>query len=166
MLNSAHVLLRTAEPLLALGRYIPPLLQRLLIEQSMARLFARPVAEGCFACLQGRWLRLEVSDLDLSWHVTLGRRGLQVHERAPADLTIRGNWREFLLLASRHEDPDTLFFRRRLTVEGDTELGLEIKNLIDSLDPEDLPPRLWRMLRWLGAQAAIDDRAAVASHPV
>lgn len=42
-------------------------------------------------------------------------------------MTISGNWREFLLLASRQEDPDTLFFRRRLQIDGDTELGLAVK---------------------------------------
>lgn len=165
MLSSARMALQVGEPLLALGRHVPFLMQRLFIEQSMAKLFAQPVADGRFDCLQGRWLRLEVSDLGLAWNLTRGRLGLQLNEQAPADLVIRGNWREFLLLASRHEDPDTLFFRRRLTIEGDTELGLEIKNLIDSLDPDDLPPRLWRLLRWLGAEAANASRSPVPPHP-
>ena len=164
MLSPARVLLRAGGPLLALGRHTPFLMQRLVIEQSMARLFSGPVAEGSFDCLQGRWLRLEVSDLGLAWNVTRGRLGLQLNEHARADLVIRGNWREFLLLASRYEDPDTLFFRRRLTIEGDTELGLEIKNLIDSLDPDDLPPRLWQTLRWLGGEAVIDERTHGQPH--
>lgn len=163
MLNPARFVLRVAAPVLALGRHTPFPMQRLLIEQSMARLFAEPVADGSFDCLRGRWLRLEVSDLGLAWNLTRGRLGLQLNARAPADLVIRGNWRDFLLLASRHEDPDTLFFRRRLTVEGDTELGLEIKNLIDSLDPDDLPPRLWRILRWLGAEVVTDERSPTAA---
>lgn len=37
------------------------------------------------------------------------------------------------------EDPDSLFFQRRLRIEGDTELGLEVKNLMDSLDLDELP---------------------------
>ncbi|MEE8428093.1 MAG: SCP2 sterol-binding domain-containing protein, partial [Gammaproteobacteria bacterium] len=36
------------------------------------------------------------------------------------------------------EDSDTLFFQRRLRMEGDTELGLEIKNFLDSLDADAL----------------------------
>ncbi|WP_022963856.1 ubiquinone anaerobic biosynthesis accessory factor UbiT [Halopseudomonas pelagia] len=165
MLSPVHLALRATGPLLGLGRHAPFVLQRLLIEQAMASLFAEPLADGSFACLQGRWLRLEVADLGLAWNVTRGRLGLQLGEHASADLLIRGNWREFLLLASRHEDPDTLFFRRRLTIEGDTELGLEIKNLIDSLDPEELPPRLWRVLRWLGAGVAADECPPVPPHP-
>lgn len=166
MLNPTRILLLAGSPLLALGRHTPFTLQRLVIERCMARLFAGPVTDGSFDCLRGRWLRLEVSDLGLAWNLTRGRLGLQLNERAPADLVIRGNWREFLLLASRHEDPDTLFFRRRLTIEGDTELGLEIKNLIDSLDPDDLPPRLWRTLRWLGAEVVTDERSPVPVQPV
>ncbi|EXJ09542.1 ubiquinone anaerobic biosynthesis accessory factor UbiT [Nitrincola nitratireducens] len=37
-------------------------------------------------------------------------------------------------MAKRTEDPDSLFFQRQLSIEGDTELGLGIKNLLDSLE--------------------------------
>lgn len=153
MLNLAQLALRVGDPLLPLSRHVPFAVQRLVIEKAMARIFAEPVTEGEFDCLQGRWLRLEVTDLALTWNVTRTEKGLKLDQYAPADLCIRGNWREFLLLASRQEDPDTLFFRRRLIIEGDTELGLQIKNLMDSLDPDQLPPRLWQLVRWLGSGA-------------
>ena len=38
------------------------------------------------------------------------------------------------LLGMRKEDPDTLFFSRRLVVEGDTELGLIAKNTLDAVE--------------------------------
>jgi predicted lipid carrier protein YhbT len=44
-----------------------------------------------------------------------------------------------LLLATRKEDADTLFFRRQLKTSGDTELGLYVKNFLDGLEPETLP---------------------------
>ncbi|MCI2285515.1 SCP2 sterol-binding domain-containing protein [Colwellia sp. MSW7] len=44
-----------------------------------------------------------------------------------------------LIVYGRKQDPDTLFFQRRLKIEGDTELGLEVKNLIDAIDIEQLP---------------------------
>lgn len=150
MLNLTQLVLRSADPLLGLARHVPFTLQRRVLEAVVARLFAEPVAEGAFDLLQGRWLRLEVSDLQLAWCLTRERRGLRMAARAPVDVCIRGNWREFVLLASRQEDPDTLFFRRRLVIEGDTELGLAMKNLLDSLDPEQLPPRLWRSLCRVG----------------
>ncbi len=34
----------------------------------------------------------------------------------------------------RKEDSDTLFFNRRLVVEGDTELGLVAKNTLDAIE--------------------------------
>ena len=46
---------------------------------------------------------------------------------------------DLILVAGRKEDPDTLFFQRRLSIEGDTELGLEVKNLMDNIEFEQLP---------------------------
>jgi len=43
------------------------------------------------------------------------------------------------MIATRRQDPDTLFFQRRLIVEGDTELGLYVKNLMDSIEIEAMP---------------------------
>jgi predicted lipid carrier protein YhbT len=57
-----------------------------------------------------------------------------------SDVTFSGALNEFILIAGRKEDPDTLFFQRRLVIEGDTELGLEIKNLLDNIDFENLSP--------------------------
>lgn len=46
-------------------------------------------------------------------------------------------------LARRQEDPDTLFFNRRLSMEGDTELGLVVKNAIDALELPVLDLQQW-----------------------
>jgi predicted lipid carrier protein YhbT len=54
---------------------------------------------------------------------------------------------------AREEDPDTLFFGRRLLMEGDTDLGLLVKNTLDGvelprLDPARLAPaEILRRLR-------------------
>ena len=45
-------------------------------------------------------------------------------------------------MVSRQEDPDTLFFNRSLAIEGDTELGLRVKNMLDALE--------WPALSWQG----------------
>ena len=50
------------------------------------------------------------------------------------DLAFRANLSAFLQVASRQEDPDTLFFNRELSIEGDTELGLVVKNMLDAVD--------------------------------
>lgn len=162
MLNLADLLLKAGGPVLPLGRHIPFAVQKLVIEQAMKRLFAEPLNDGEFDVLEGRWLRIEVSDLGMAWCLTRDAVGLRLARSAPVDVCIRGNWKEFLLLASRQEDPDTLFFRRRLVIEGDTDLGLAVKNLVDSLDPELMPPRLWQLISWLGAAAREQEQVARA----
>lgn len=97
--------------------------------------------------LVGRRYAIRVKDLGLSLRFTVTQRGFSPDSGAP-DLTISATARDFLLLLARREDPDTLFFSRRLVSEGDTELGLTVKNLLDALDPElvlrRLPPPLAR----------------------
>ncbi|MFJ3259171.1 SCP2 domain-containing protein [Pseudomonas sp. NPDC086581] len=139
--------LRAANRLLPLAARVPAGLQRAVLQRAANRLFAEPLANGAFDILDGHWLRLEVSDLGLAWCFTHDRNGLRFADACTASVTIRGSWRDFLLLAGRQEDPDTLFFRRRLVIEGDTELGLAVKNLIDSLDPDSLPAWLWSAMR-------------------
>ncbi|UNG19649.1 ubiquinone anaerobic biosynthesis accessory factor UbiT [Stutzerimonas zhaodongensis] len=159
MLNPRAHLLKLGEHLLPLAARTPFALQRIALERSLNQLFAEPLAEDAFEALEGHWMRLEVVDLKLAWCLSCDRQKLRIAEQAPVQVTIRGNWREFLLLASRQEDPDTLFFRRRLVIEGDTELGLAIKNLIDSLDPDLLPPWLWKVLQGTGEEVAQAGRA-------
>ncbi|EHQ52358.1 hypothetical protein ECTPHS_06687 [Ectothiorhodospira sp. PHS-1] len=52
------------------------------------------------------------------------------------DVRIRGRLEDFWRLATRSEDPDTLFFSRRLDLEGETEAGLYLKNLLDTAEPD------------------------------
>jgi len=163
MLNPRAHLLKLGEHLLPLAARTPFALQRIALERSLNQLFAEPLAEDAFEALEGHWMRLEVVDLKLAWCLSCDRQKLRIAEQAPVQVTIRGNWREFLLLASRQEDPDTLFFRRRLVIEGDTELGLAIKNLIDSLDPDLLPPWLWKVLQGAGEEVALAGRAQPAN---
>ncbi len=73
-----------------------------------------------------------------------------------ADVTIRGDAAAFLALAGGAADPDMLFFRRRLSVEGDVALGLSIKNLLESYEPRQrLPAPLCRALEHAAAQVDI-----------
>ena len=55
------------------------------------------------------------------------------------DLAFRANLSAFLQLVARQEDPDTLFFNRELSIEGDTELGLIVKNMLDAVEWPKLP---------------------------
>lgn len=55
------------------------------------------------------------------------------------DLSFRANLSAFMQLLARQEDPDTLFFNRELSIEGDTELGLIVKNMLDAVEWPQLP---------------------------
>ncbi|MBI1943986.1 MAG: SCP2 sterol-binding domain-containing protein [Betaproteobacteria bacterium] len=85
------------------------------------------------ASLQGRVLRLELKEIGFGPQFTLGAFGLKPAFGKP-DVTIRASVADYLALALRREDPDTLFFSRRLVIEGETELGLVVKNALDSAD--------------------------------
>lgn len=50
----------------------------------------------------------------------------------PADVRLSALAVDFFQLASGMEDADTLFFRRRLKMEGDTELGVAVKYWLDA----------------------------------
>lgn len=91
--------------------------------------------------LVGRRYAIRVKDLGLLLRFTLTSRGFSPDSGTP-DLTITASARDFLLLLGRREDPDTLFFSRRLVSEGDTELGLIVKNMLDAIDPESVFRRM------------------------
>lgn len=104
--------------------------------------------------LTGKLVCLRVTDGGLTLHFTLTPKGFRpAVSSAKPDLMISARARDFLALALREEDPDTLFFNRRLVMEGDTDLGLLVKNTLDAvdwphLDPEALhPARLLAILR-------------------
>lgn len=101
------------------------------------RLFAPELKAGELDFLDGQVMRIGVDDarVDLRLTLTGGRIRPAPAGRAP-DLSIEGSVYEFLLLATRREDPDTLFFNRRLRLGGSTELGLYVKNFLDSLELE------------------------------
>jgi len=92
--------------------------------------------------LVGKRLELRVTDAGLHLRMRFtGRAFVPLLDAQGADVRISASAYDFLLLACRKADPDSLFFSRRLLIEGDTELGLLIKNTLDAVDL----PALWRM---------------------
>ncbi len=113
-------------------RFVPFDFQRSAMEPVMQSVFKETFDDG---------------ELELHWNITLGEKGLMM---APgpvnADAVIRGALKEFVSLANQMEDPDTLFFQRRLVMEGDTELGLGVKNTMFSTEFTGFPLLL---IQWL-----------------
>lgn len=107
----------------------------LLLVTGLNLALARLLAPDVTQMLVGKKLRLCVIDtqwtFDFEW---LNGRFCACQNKNSADLTISASAYDFVLLARRQEDPDTLFFSRRLSMEGDTELGLLVKNTLDAIE--------------------------------
>lgn len=140
-------------------RALPPALQRRLLERVLARVLAAPLATDAMDFMHGRRLGIDISDLDLHWVIEGGDGQLRVVDAIP-EASVRGTATDLLLLASRLEDADTLFFQRRLVLTGDTELGLTARNLLERLPWESVPLAL-RIVLNRSARVA---RAARAVH--
>ena len=61
-------------------------------------------------------------------------------------------------LIQQEVDPDTLFFRRKLKISGDTELAHHVKNTIDTLNPDLIPPMFMKLLAEYRARFLKSDR--------
>ncbi|MGC3875208.1 ubiquinone anaerobic biosynthesis accessory factor UbiT [Halomonas sp. GXIMD04776] len=127
---------------------LPLAIKRRIVEPVLNHSFAEPLAEGEFDALEGRRITLRISDLGVSLTLGLENQRLMLLDE-PGEAVIRGGWREFLCLATRREDPDSLFFQRRLLIEGDTELGLTLKNLLDGQEEGLAQGRLGALLNHL-----------------
>lgn len=121
----------------AIDQRLPMPVKQLVAEAPLNRLFARAISDGEFDEFAGRRIRLEVDGGQPGITIGFWAGRLRVVD-GPGEATIRGSLAAFKTLAERRQDPDQLFFQRRLIIEGDTELGLALKNLLDSLE--------WRLL--------------------
>jgi predicted lipid carrier protein YhbT len=88
--------------------------------------------------LKQKWVGICVDDIGLRFEVGVEQQ-LRVRAFTQPDVTLSANVPELILVAAGKEDPDTLFFQRKLRIEGDTELGLEVKNLLLSIELDNLP---------------------------
>ncbi len=128
-------------------RLTPFFVHQTVIELGLAKVFHEAIEEGELDFLVGRTVTIVVADIDWQFTVSLVNQRLAVQPAVmEPDAVMRAASRDLLRIAARKVDPDTLFFQRRLKMEGDTELGLAVKNLLDSLDMDSLPQPLVRVL--------------------
>lgn len=110
-----------------------------LLVSLLNHLFQQQLVQGDLDFLESRTAVIHLQDAGVQFRFTKGRKQLVVHSgEGPVDMTISGSLYDFIQLSMGREDPDTLFFQRRIRLEGNVELGLETKNLIYSLDLEAL----------------------------
>ena len=139
--NLQHRLVKTAPSVLAFPvAFVPFFAQKKLLADLLSLLFKEAIEDGDLEFLEDKWLKVEVTDLKLTWFLSFADEQLVIKEHSEqVDVTFSGDVNELILIAGRKEDPDTLFFQRRLSIQGDTELGLEVKNLLDNIDFDSLP---------------------------
>ena len=116
-----------------MGR-VPESVHSRLLCTALNRLLKPELGDGELDFLADRCLAIRVLDLEARYRITLREGRLVAAGGQAPDLTLSGDTEEFMLLATRTEDPDTLFFQRRLHLDGDTELGLMVKNFLDALE--------------------------------
>ncbi|MBI5900612.1 MAG: SCP2 sterol-binding domain-containing protein [Rhodocyclales bacterium] len=100
--------------------------------------------EDTLAEIEGKRFRVTVLDTGMVADFTYRAGAFRPlwNTGGQADLRFAAPLSAYLQMVSRQEDPDTLFFNRRLSIEGDTELGLRVKNMLDALE--------WPALSWQG----------------
>lgn len=129
------------------SKIIPSNLQQKAISFAINNLLEENIKDGELDFLEGQFLQLKVNDAEISWYFTLIDEKIVVGDKTlSADACISGDFNSFVLLASQTVDPDTLFFKRKLLIEGDVELGLAVKNLLDRIELNQLPDLLIKPL--------------------
>jgi len=134
--------------------FFPFSAQKSLLLRSLNTLFKEAMEDGDFDFLENKWLRISVIDLGLNWWLSFEQNALVMassNNKITEDVSFSANGDDLLLIAGRKEDPDTLFFQRKLKIEGDTELGLEVKNLIDAIDLDELPNSIQPLIEYFSS---------------
>lgn len=158
---------RVPAPLAAVLSRLPRYPGSLLLVLGLNAVLARQLPPDVAAHMQGKLFCIQVRDaglrFDFAWQRSLF---LPCAPQPEPDLTLSADACDLLRLAQRLDDPDTLFFNRRLSLQGDTELGLVVKNALDALDwplfghADWTPPALLQRLR-----QRLDARCATAPPP-
>jgi O2-independent ubiquinone biosynthesis accessory factor UbiT len=157
-------------PLGALLARLPAYPGSVLLATALNVGLAPRLPEDVRQLLLHRKIRIHVRDARLTFDFGWEGQGFRAcGAGAPADLTISAIAHDFMLLAQRREDPDTLFFSRRLAMEGDTELGLVVKNALDAMELPVFDAQQWapqRVFAALKSMAPPNQRAGVGPrHP-
>jgi predicted lipid carrier protein YhbT len=117
-----------------------------------------------WAPLRGRRFCVHMRDTGIKAYFSVSRHGFVTELNEQADVTFSATVEDFTRLALRLEDPDTLFFNRRLLIEGNTDLGLRVKNMLDAVELEtvmrNLPAAMSRVVGRLRQKAMTEDIAS------
>ncbi|GAA0785336.1 MULTISPECIES: ubiquinone anaerobic biosynthesis accessory factor UbiT [Pseudomonadati] len=130
-----HFAPRVSKQSLAL---VPDKLTLALLSKLLNLMLKPQIEQAELEFLQGKWVAISIADIGLQFQISFNGQLILSHQQN-ADVTFIANVPELLLVAAAKEDPDTLFFQRKLRIDGDTELGLEVKNLLLGIELDSLP---------------------------
>ncbi|MCW8935069.1 MAG: SCP2 sterol-binding domain-containing protein [Gammaproteobacteria bacterium] len=118
-------------------KFVPSTIHSRILVGFLNLLLKEQINEGELDFLENRRLCIKVSDVNIMYFISLNNnRLITVKSNSNCDIELQANVYDYLQLAARKQDPDTLVFQRKLVMQGNTELGLELKNFLDSLDFE------------------------------
>lgn len=118
-------------------KLIPAFLHNKALVTTLNKVFQKDIAEGELDFLENKVIQISIEDAEIKYRFSLkANKLIAAPDNQQADIKLCGTIYDYLLLASRKEDTDALFFSRRLKMQGDTELGLHVKNFLDGLDME------------------------------
>lgn len=153
-------------PLAALTSRLPAFPGSMLLVTALNLGVARQLPRDVGDMLLHKRLRIHVRDAGITFDFTWTGGAFAPRARhAEIDLCISASGHDFLLLAQRQQDPDTLFFNRRLVMEGDTELGLVVKNTLDALELPVLDLQQWTPRQVLSRLSALRPGARASQAP-
>ena len=127
----------------AIAARIAPIVRRLPMQppafalaKLLNRLLLPRLPEDARGALSHRTVQVSVTDLGLELRLQLGSGGFMLASAgaAPA-LRIAAAAPAYWRLLRGEDDADRLFFERALVMEGDTEMGLVLKNTLDAIGP-------------------------------
>jgi len=122
---------------------MPRRLNHVVVEQLLNRVFAEQIEEGDFDFLQHRVLQVEMIDAGLFVAVSFAQNRMQCRyfggQPGDSDVMLSITVSDAIDLIQQQVDPDTLFFQRKLRINGNTELAHHVKNTIDTLNPAVIP---------------------------
>ncbi len=113
--------------------WLPPTPHTVLLAGVLNRVLKPLLDMGSLQPVAGMTVCIRVSDTRLAFWLSVDQGQFRPRRwTATPDVTIAASAGDFWRLLQREEDPDTLFFRRRLVMEGNTEAALLIKNVLAS----------------------------------
>lgn len=120
--------------------HLPSGIQLQVLDHLLNHVFKKALQDEELDFLIDNWLHIHIKDANFHCYLSAveTEKGVKIQVALQGDdkndVCFSADTKSLMLVMSKAVDPDTLFFKRKLLITGDTELGLEIKNFLDDFD--------------------------------